>query len=197
MVVFNKFEINIKGDEIHVKTTGVEGSYATEFRLYTSKTYKNKSQAYTLSHLITLNSSIQEFIIKASDIGELYFDDIYVGEILYILPTNSSVIDYEKEAVVANLSKIYYHTIKSASSLEVHECELELVDSKCGCVNDVLHTYIELESVKVLLKNREYKYGIKMYTSLKEKCSLQYIEDYDYNLYSGFGLKTINDKIEE
>lgn len=197
MVVFNKFEISKTGDKIIVETSCINDSYATEFRLYSSYSYPDKNKAFVFNSKLEGNSSTQSFEINANEIGELIFEGLIIGEIVYNIPSGANVITYTKQAVAVNMTKIYTCLVNNATNLEVDCCKLLLTDSSCICVDDVLHSFIELESFKILLKNEEFKLATEVFNSLNEKCTLNCIGLDELTLYPGIGIKTIDNKIVE
>lgn len=197
MVTFNRFEISQTGDKLFVEITGVEDSYPTAFRLYDTEGYPDKDKSYEFSSKIDPETNVQSFEIKANEIGELIFEGLIIGEVVYEIPSSQSTITYTKQAVAVNMTKIYTCLVQNASNLEIIDCKLELKNSNCSCVHDVLHTFIELESFKVLLKNEEFKLAVEVFVSLDEKCSLNCIGLFELGLYPGIGIKTIDNKIVE
>lgn len=198
MITFELLEIDSSGTKLKVETSSVvDEARAVDFRLYTCDSYPDKDKAFNFSRFLEPGVSNQSFEIDAHEIGELIFQGILIGEIVYEIPCNNNNITYTKQAVVVNMTNIYTCLVRNAASLELNECKLLLEDSHCGCLDDVLHTFIELESFKVLLKNNQYKLAIELFESLEEKCSLNCLNLYELSLYPGIGIKTVKDKIVE
>lgn len=197
MVNFERFELSQDGNKLYIETSSLEEAYATEFRLYTEASYQDKNKAFQFNSKLTPNSSVQEFEIDANEIGELIFEGLYIAEIVYDIPAGPNSITYTKQAIAVNMSKVYTCIVRAASSLEVDCCKLVLKDNDCACVEDILHSFIELESFKILIKNEEYKLAIEVWNSLNEKCSINCTDMFDEALYPGIGISTINNKIVE
>lgn len=198
MVTFELLEIDSSGKVLKVETSSIiEEARAVDFRLYTSNSYPDKDKAFNFSRFLDGTDSSESFEIEANEIGELIYEGIIIGEIVYEIPLNNNNITYTKQAVVVNMTHVYTCLVRNASNLEVDECKLTLEDSDCACIDDVLHTFIELEAFKVLLKNNEYKLAIEVFESLEEKCSMNCLNLYELSLSPGIGIKTVKDKIVE
>lgn len=197
MVTYNRFELNETGSKILVHITGIAESFATGFRLYDSYTYPDKEKSYIFDSKLTEQSSEQIFEIDATEIGELFFDGFFIGEVTYEIPAGLSTVTYNKQAVLAGMTKIYNCIVANAAMLEVDDCKLSLKNSNCSCVEDTYHSFIELESFKILLKSGEFKLATEVFNSLNDKCSLNCVGLSELAIQPTIGIGTINDKIIE
>jgi len=163
---------------------GVQAMYA-----WNSETYKDDSKKIDVSSRLSANTSLENFTIRAEDLGVDYITGVWVFE---FVPTNNT--ETAVSGTVANF--IPYNECILARALEcvVKGCAIQ--DDNCGNSSILLQASTLLDTLKTALLFGLVEEGIQIQKVLEDVCDIcTSCPDYNPALYyDGFGVKTVAGK---
>jgi hypothetical protein len=163
---------------------GVQAMYA-----WNSETYKDDAKKIDVSSRLSGNTSLENFTIRAEDLGVNYISGVWAFE---FVPTNDT--ETPVSGTVANF--IPYNECILARALEcvVKGCAIQ--DDDCGNRSVLLQASTLLDTLKTALLFGLVEEAIQIQKVLEDLCEIcTNCPDYNPSLYyEGFGVKVVAGK---
>jgi hypothetical protein len=170
MITINNFSIIDNGDKLAIDVETTEGFNITSILLWNMDTFKDYSLAINLGYKLEQVNNKEIFIVSATELGILKFEDIYFIEIESNAPSEECYnCLIPALGITYNLLPYYECMLNNLINSEINNCK--------NCENftnkDLLITInLLIDSVKKSIELGFYLQAIANVNKLKKLCSL-------------------------
>jgi len=167
-IVINNFSIIENGSKLAIDIETTVGYNITSILLWDMNSFKDYSLATNLSYKIEAINNKEVFIVTATELGILKFEDIYFIEIESDAPSEECPeCLIPALGITYNLNEYYNCLLDKIIKLQIKDCE------KCNDIqskNNVLMVGLLIDSIENSIKLGFYMEAIEHIKKLKQLC---------------------------